>query len=71
MSRYENICPVCEQGGLHESTFADDFRHGDRIIHISGLECFKCENCGADPVFEDQIRRNHDLITAVKNNSGY
>lgn len=59
-------CPVCEEGHLTESTFADDFKHGKKTLHIDGLECYLCNTCGADPVFPDQIRRNHLHIADFK-----
>ena len=66
MINQDLICPVCEEGQLHEATFADDFKHGDSTIHVEGLECFECESCGADPVFKDQIRRNHLRVADAK-----
>lgn len=66
MKNLDLICPVCEEGQLHETTFSDDFKHGDSTIHVEDLECFECENCGADPVFKDQIRRNHLRVADAK-----
>ncbi|MCF6262973.1 MAG: type II toxin-antitoxin system MqsA family antitoxin [Xanthomonadales bacterium] len=77
MNNQTLTCPVCEEGRLTESTFADDFKHGKKTLHIDGLECYLCNNCGADPVFPEQIRRNHlsiadskrvedDLLTGAK-----
>jgi HTH-type transcriptional regulator/antitoxin MqsA len=66
MNKSDLICPVCEEGHLHEATFADDFKHGDSTIHVEGLECFVCKSCGADPVFKDQIRRNHLRVADAK-----
>jgi len=66
MKNPDLTCPVCEEGQLHESTFADDFKHGDSTVHVEELECFQCESCGADPVFKDQIRRNHLRVADAK-----
>ena len=66
MNKHDLICPVCEEGLLHEATFADDFKHGDGSIHVDGLDCYVCEKCGADPVFPEQIRRNHLRIADAK-----
>lgn len=62
----ELLCPQCEKGHLAASTWADDFRHGDRAVHVDGLECYVCDQCGADPVFTDQIRRNQLKIADAK-----
>lgn len=66
MSNQPILCPVCEEGHLHEAHFAGDFKHGDRTIHVEGLECYRCDACGADPVFEEQIRRNHLKVADAK-----
>jgi HTH-type transcriptional regulator/antitoxin MqsA len=61
-----NICPVCEEGQLHESHYEGDFKHNGKTLHVVDLECYHCEECGADPVFEDQIRRNHRKVADAK-----
>ncbi len=66
MNNKDIICPVCEQAKLCESVFADDFKHGDKTVRVEGLECYICENCGANPVFPGQIRRNHLYIADAK-----
>jgi len=66
MMTHEIICPVCEEGVLTESTFEDNFRHNGQEVHVDGLECYQCDTCGADPVFEDQIRRNHLRVADAK-----
>ena len=66
MTDETNLCPVCEEGRLHESRFAGDFKHGGTTIHVEDLECYRCDACGADPVFEDQIRRNHLKVADAK-----
>jgi len=60
------ICPVCDEGKLTEATFAGEFKHNGRAIRVEGLECYHCENCGADPVFDDQIKRNHLKVADAK-----
>jgi HTH-type transcriptional regulator / antitoxin MqsA len=60
------ICPVCEEGSLRESHYEGDFKHNGEIVHVTGLECYRCDSCGADPVFEHQIRRNHRKIADAK-----
>lgn len=69
MSNEPILCPVCEEGHLYESRFAGDFKHGDRTIHVEDLECCRCDVCGADPVLEDQIRRNHLKVADAKRKS--
>lgn len=60
------VCPECEQGQLAASTWSGEFRHGDKLVHVDGLECYACSACGADPVFADQIRRNQLKIADAK-----
>lgn len=66
MSKQPMICPVCEEGHLHEDHFAGDFKHGNQMVHVDDLECYRCDVCGADPVMEDQIRRNHLKVADAK-----
>jgi HTH-type transcriptional regulator/antitoxin MqsA len=60
------VCPECEKGHLIATVYADDFQHNEKALHVDGLECYICERCGADPVFADQIRRNHRRIADAK-----
>lgn len=69
MQRDELICPMCEEGHLTPATFEGDFKHNGDTIHVDALECFRCDACGADPVLEDQIRRNHRRIADAKRRS--
>lgn len=66
MSKQLMICPVCEEGHLHEDHFAGDFKHGNQTVHVDALECYRCDICGAAPVLEDQIRRNHLKVADAK-----
>jgi len=36
------------------------------MLHVADLECYRCDACGADPVFTDQIRRNQLKIADTK-----
>jgi HTH-type transcriptional regulator/antitoxin MqsA len=62
-------CPECDQPSLAPSVWAADFRHEDTQVHVDGLECHVCAQCGADPVFPDQIRRNERRIADAKRRS--
>lgn len=66
MSKQPILCPVCEEGHLHEDCFAGDFKHGEQTVHVDDLECCRCDACGADPVLKDQIRRNHLKVADAK-----
>ena len=66
MTSNSMICSSCEQGNLFPSVFADDFRHNDSSVRVEGLECYVCDQCGADPVYPDQIRRNQLRIADAK-----
>lgn len=66
MNNQSNICPQCEKGHLTASVYADDFQHAGSPLRVEGLECYICDHCGADPVFADQIRRNHRRIADAK-----
>jgi putative zinc finger/helix-turn-helix YgiT family protein len=59
MTKSAPICPVCEDSELVESSYRGSIRHADQNIEIDDLECWQCPQCGADPVFPDQARRNH------------
>lgn len=69
MSNESNICPACEEGTLIESRYEGNFKHNGGVIRVTNLECYECDTCGADPVFEDQIRRNHLKIANAKRKS--
>jgi len=60
------ICPVCEEGTLTPEVYAEEFAHPNGPIVVEGLECHLCDACGADPVLEDQVRRNHARICDAK-----
>lgn len=62
-------CLECNEETLTPSLWEADFRHGEGQVHVTGLECYVCEQCGADPVFPDQIRRNHRLVSDAKRRS--
>lgn len=66
MNPETKICPVCEQGTLTPIRYADDFEHHNTTIHVEDLEAYQCDVCGADPVLEGQIRRNHARIADGK-----
>lgn len=59
-------CTECGSGTLYPATWESDFRHGDVMLHVTDLECYRCDTCGADPVFTDQIRRNQLKIADAK-----
>ena len=56
------ICPVCEDGILEATTYTG-ILHGQEVFD---LECYFCPACGADPVFPDQARRNHEKFNNVR-----
>lgn len=66
MNQNKLLCPVCETGTLTAGTFADDFKHNNSSIRVDGLEHYVCDHCEADPLFEDQIRRNHGRVADAK-----
>lgn len=59
-------CNECGEGRLHPSTWEADFRHYDGTIHVTGLQCHRCDACGADPVFPDQVAFNEKRIADAK-----
>lgn len=66
MNLTPEICSECGEGRLHPTTWEDDFRHYDGTIHVSGLQCYVCDACGADPVYPDQIVFNEKRIADAK-----
>lgn len=66
MTTQDLLCPMCEHGSLTPSTYSDTFQHRGADLVVEGLECYVCDECGADPVFEDQIRRNHVRVVDAR-----
>jgi HTH-type transcriptional regulator/antitoxin MqsA len=60
------ICPECESGALQLHRYSDTFQHQCKNLVVDDLESYLCLACGADPVFEDQIRRNHARIADAR-----
>lgn len=60
------LCNECGVGTLSPSTWDGAFRHGEHSVQVSGLECYRCSLCDADPVYTDQIRRNQARIADAK-----
>lgn len=52
------ICPLCEQGELHESDVIESIRHGDSRLEVKGIEVMRCDSCGEETVMPNQARRN-------------
>jgi HTH-type transcriptional regulator/antitoxin MqsA len=69
MNTQSLLCPECEKGHLVASLYVDDFQHDGQVVSVDGLEGYVCDRCGADPVFPDQIRRNHRRIADAKRRS--
>lgn len=42
--------------------------HG--MIKVEGCEYYRCPDCGADPVYPDQIRRNEQRIKNARLSAG-
>jgi len=64
---HELECPNCDAiGTLTPSLYASDFKHDQGTVHVVDLECYICSQCGSDPVFADQARRNHARITDAR-----
>src|SRR5690606_27670578 len=66
MKRSTLTCPVCDVGSLTAATFDDRFDHNGSPLRVEGLERYECDTCGADPIFPDQVRRNHSRIVDEK-----
>ena len=66
MDKKNPLCPVCEAGELSPIIYSDTFQHNGAELRVDGLEGYLCPTCGADPVFEDQIRRNHRRVVDAK-----
>jgi HTH-type transcriptional regulator / antitoxin MqsA len=43
---------------LVAETYSGEVRHNSKMLHVEGLERYRCDQCGADPVLTDQIKRN-------------
>lgn len=60
------ICPVCEEGILHRETYTGNINYRSAILKSMNLEFCSCDACGADPLLDDQIHRNHLKIADAK-----
>lgn len=60
------LCPVCEEGqlSLHRSSRILTYR--GQPLRVDDLEHSECALCGADPVLQDQIKRNHRKVVDAK-----
>lgn len=58
MTDSPSLCPMCEEGPLRPSTYTGRLEHDGQTLLVADLECHVCDVCGADPVLEDQARRN-------------
>ena len=66
------ICPVCEQGTLTVGRYSDEVEYDGQKLMVNDLERTQCNQCGADPVLTEQIRRNQVRICDAKRRaSGY
>lgn len=59
-------CPVCSSNSLTLGTFTHTLMVEDKTLQVDGLEHYLCADCGADPAFPDQIRRNELKITDAR-----
>lgn len=65
-NKQEMLCPLCEEGQLMQIVYADNFRHGDGMVLVQGLEGCECPACGGKPVLADQIRRNQVRVADAR-----
>lgn len=66
MNETPDICPMCEEGHLAPATHELRVKLGERAITVPDLEHYVCDQCGADPVLTEQIRRNERRIADAK-----
>ncbi len=59
MTQQRPTCPICEHAALQSDTYTGEIEHNAKRLEVHGLECYCCPQCGANPVFPDQARRNH------------
>ncbi|MGK7294215.1 MAG: type II toxin-antitoxin system MqsA family antitoxin [Candidatus Wenzhouxiangella sp. M2_3B_020] len=59
MTERTPTCPMCEQATLQPDTHTGEIEHNANRLEVRDLEFYCCPECGADPVFPDQARRNH------------
>ncbi|MCK9247320.1 MAG: type II toxin-antitoxin system MqsA family antitoxin [Anaerolineaceae bacterium] len=60
------VCPQCDEGALHPTTYTDSFKYGAGEVEVSGLQCFECDSCGAETLSPEQIVANQNLIADAK-----
>ena len=70
MTEISLICPVCESWALQPHRYGDTLQHQGKNLVVDDLEGYLCVECGADPIFEDQIRRNHARSSDARRQAG-
>jgi putative zinc finger/helix-turn-helix YgiT family protein len=66
MTDQANTCPDCETGQLGLEVYSDEIIHHGRPLVVEGLECWACDQCGAEIIRRDQIRHADKLIAEAK-----
>lgn len=59
-------CPICESNRLTAETYSTTLSLDGEQIEVGGLERYRCADCGADPVFHDQNRRNSARVSDAR-----
>lgn len=57
---------MCEEGALRPMRYSGQLKWRGKLVEVMNLDCWECPDCGADPVFEDQICRNDRRYTEAR-----
>lgn len=66
MTKTPEICPDCHGGTLALERYSDTFEYRGEILTVDGLECWLCDQCGAEIIRPEQIRHGDRLFADAR-----
>jgi len=60
------ICKICRNCELETARFSNSIEHDGKRIEVHELECWLCLECGAEPIFDDQRKRNDERFARAR-----
>ena len=66
MTKTPEICPDCQSGTLALERYSDTFEYRGEILSVDGLECWLCDQCGAEIIRPEQIRHGDRLFADAR-----
>lgn len=66
MKKHPEVCPDCESGTLQLEHYSDEFEYRGQTLTVDGLQCWKCNHCGSEIIWPDEIRHGDKLFTDAR-----